>query len=92
MCRKSLFVLLGFLLLFLPLVPVEYAPVVPYPTYRLVWRSLVAVLYAWLAPIPGVAYRFAWGTLPVLAALFIALGWLVYAFFKENPDAADQTH
>ncbi|RME08000.1 MAG: hypothetical protein D6803_02430 [Anaerolineae bacterium] len=92
MYRKTLFIFLGLLLFFLPVVPLEYAPVVPHPTYRLVWRSLADVLYAWFSPIPGVSYRFAWGTVPMLAALSLALGWLVYAFFKENPNGANQTH
>ncbi len=92
MYRKAILVFLALLLVFLPLVPLEYAPVVPHRTYRLVWRSLGAALYAGLAPLPGVDYRFAWGTLPVLAVLFLALGWVIFRLFKENSNAAENTH
>ncbi|HEB64805.1 MAG TPA: hypothetical protein ENJ02_04600 [Chloroflexi bacterium] len=80
--KRIAYLLLVLLLLFLPLLPLEYAPVVPHPAYRLVWRAPVMVLLSWLTPLVGVSYRFAWGTLPVLLLLLAAVGWLLYRFFK----------
>ncbi len=80
--KRIAYLLLALLLLFLPVLPLEYAPVAPHPTCRLVWRAPVAVLLSRLTPVVGVSYRFAWGTLPVLLLLLAAATWLLYRFFK----------
>jgi hypothetical protein len=67
--RILLAIVVDALVLFLPIVPLQTAPVIPNPVYRLTGVSLVGLVARYVTPLVGVSYRWQWYTWVVIAVL-----------------------
>lgn len=74
--RIVLLVVLYLALLFLPLIPVRTAPVIPNPVYSLTAMPLFQVVSRFVAPMVGVSYRWEWYS---FLAFFLVLAAAVAA-------------
>jgi hypothetical protein len=62
-------VVLYLILFFLPIIPVQSAPVIPNPVYGPAGLSLFQIVARFVAPLVGVTYRWEWYSYLVLVAL-----------------------
>jgi hypothetical protein len=75
------YLIVFFILSCLPVVPVQTAPVIPNPVYRLTFLSFLGLF--WRRGLVGVSYRWGWYTGAAIFAL-IAVGIIVGAYLSAR--------
>lgn len=89
--RIVLLVVLYLVLFFLPLIPMQSAPVIPNPVYRPAGQSLFQIVSWFVAPLVGVTYRWEWYSFLVLfIVLAVAVVAGVLLLGKRQGPAANQ--